>query len=395
MTKQRLLAGLLTLVMLAGLLPTSALGARMDDEAIALEASSDSADHLAAPVWEDAQAKPLATTLSGVTGLVNVTGQCDIVTKSDSSDKPKTNLYDGDYSTLWGQNSAFPGEVTFNLPADAGKVKSVVLSFEQNKSTWGVTVTLTADGTQVDQQTVASFDNKYTYTFETAQKVSALKVALTSPTNGSATGAFWPALAEAEILTEASSLDLAPFDNLASGMTPTIDNTGANASVLTDGAYDVDIAVQGKATPTGIPTGPDDASFPKVDFDFGENRSVAGFEFAAKPSTDAHYFSYNIYAKADGAAKWTLYASNVRISHESGKNIQEFPLAALTELRYVRLCFTAAATPVVGRMAWLPGPAPLRSRSSVKPSPLPISSTWRPKPPSRCPLLKTARDPTK
>ena len=46
----------------------------------------------------------------------------------------------------------------------------------------------------------AKFDDGYTFEFENAQAMTHLYVELSNPKNNGATGGFWPAIAEAEIL---------------------------------------------------------------------------------------------------------------------------------------------------------------------------------------------------
>lgn len=350
MNKKRFLAALLTLVILVGMFPSVSLAA--DWDAYAPDRTGDEVEYPMVPVTDDTPqrpefpraARPLAAETVDTTGLVNITSRCAITTKSDSSDKPKENLYDGNYATLWGQSSTFPGEVTFGLPQNAGKVKTIILSFEQGHPAWGMDITLTADGVQADQQTVASFDDKYIYTFQEAQTVSSLKIGLTNPTNNGETGGFWPALAEAEIWTEPQPVDLSTLTNIAKGMSPTLpnnnrvtDGSGNPKSNLTDDENNTEFEMYGSAVPTQAATGPEGNSC-FMDFDFGENRSVGGFEFVVSTSLATSYsYKYNIYGKADGASQWTEYVKDVSISHAVGENAKKHPLTALASLRYVRV----------------------------------------------------------
>ena len=333
MKTKRLLAGLLTLVMLMGLLPSAALaaGVSIRDE-----------EYPEVPVWEDAELSQFAELPQGedaskaelaevdTAGLMNITSQCAITTKSDTNDKPKTNLYDRNYTTLWGQNSAFPGEVTFGLPQKGEKVKTVILSFEQNKAAWGVTITLTADGTQVDQQVVASFNDKYVYTFAEAKAVSSLKVSLTNPTNGGAAGSFWPALAEAEIWVEPKPVDLSTLTNLAPNATITKNGTGTcNMSTWVDGSDETESGFYGQPlSATG-----DDAW---VQLDLGQNYSVGGFRLAAKADNASHWYTCDVYTQKDGDITWALRAAGVEIRRIANQNILLTAFPALEEIRYVK-----------------------------------------------------------
>ena len=330
MTKKRLLSGILTLVMLLGLLPTAALAARREEDALALDAPvTETAQRPAAPVWEDVGPQAELTEVD-TTGLMNVTGQCTITTLSDTNDKPKTNLYDGNYTTLWGQNNAFPGEVTFVLPQKGEKLKTVILSFEPNKTAWGVTVTLTADGTQVDQQVVASFDDKYVYTFETAQEVSSLKVGLSNPTNDGAAGAFWPALAEAEIWVEPKPVDLSTLTNLAPKATITKNGTGTcNMDTWVDGSDETESGFYGQPLAA---TG-DDAW---VQLDLGQNYSVGGFRLAAKADNATHWYTCDVYTQRDGDTSWSLKAAGAEIRRVADRNVLLTAFPALEDVRYVK-----------------------------------------------------------
>ena len=341
MNKKRFLSALLTLVMLVGMLPTGALAARIDDGAVPMEAPSDETDRLAVPVWEDAEA-PAQGELAEVdtSGLVNIASQCELVSSSTGSAYQISNICDGNRSTLWGANRGFPGHVVFNLPAGVGKVKHVILFFEQGHSSWGMDVTLFSGDNQIDKQTVTSFDDTYVYTFSEAQTVSSLKVLLENPTSSGAAAAFWPAIAEAEIWAE--PLDLSTLTNIAKGMSPTLpnnnrvtDNSGNLKANLTDDSNDTEFEMYGAAVPPGA-AGVDGACF--MEFDFGENRKIGGFEFVVSTALAASYtYKYNIYGRANGVTQWTEYVKDVPVSHAAGQNAKQHPFASLTDLRYVRV----------------------------------------------------------
>lgn len=146
--------------------------------------------------------------------LVNIAGNCEITVPSSQSGRDAAYLTDGDNSTLWIQNDGtWPSTVSLKLPADNTKrIKKVVLKFESGHSAWGVDVKLshalnnvTSDLVLDDTSTVTSFDDGYEFTYDTALSFTHTFIELSNPTNNSAAGGFWPALAEVEIWAENES----------------------------------------------------------------------------------------------------------------------------------------------------------------------------------------------
>lgn len=342
MTKKRLFAGLLTLVMLVGLLPTGALAARADDGAASLEAPSGETVRLETPVWTDAETEtPVQAELAEVNtaGLVNIIKTCEISVSSTNYGSSIENLRDGDPSSLWVQGGGFPGTVTFTLPQGVSAVKAVVLKFETIQ-TRGMTVTLSADGQQVDQQVVSLADT-YSYTFGAVETIEALSVTLSTPTDAENNPPqFWPAIAEAEVWAE--PINLSGLTNIAKGMSPTLSNSERDAlsdkSNLTDDDNTTEFEIYGNWLPTDTTVTPDSAQC-YMDFDFGVNRSVGGFELAVTTALEnqGYHFYYNIYGKAAGSDQWITLFENCLMDHQVGKNVQSWALGAMTDIQVVRV----------------------------------------------------------
>ena len=370
MNKKRFLSALLTLVMLVGMLPTGALAARIDDGAVPMEAPSDETDRLAVPVWEDAD-EPAQAELAetGVDlndskysnlalGMVKDTGNTSVTfypAGSGNWGNKLSYITDGDYDTVNAYStSQIPAvfkdnfDENYYVQFDLGK-DQLVAGFEfavtQENANHGYKYAVYgkasyhADWTKLTDDTTISHaanQNIKQHPLSAETPLRYVRVVLHSGFGGAV-----PAFTEFKILGE-EPLDLTTLTNIAQGMSPTLpnnnrvtDNSGNLKANLTDDSNDTEFEMYGAAVPPGA-AGVDGACF--MEFDFGENRKIGGFEFVVSTALATSYtYKYNIYGRANGVTQWTEYVKDVPVSHAAGQNAKQHPFASLTDLRYVRV----------------------------------------------------------
>ena len=350
MTKKRLLAGLLALVMLLGLLPLSALAAPAGTDAIPATALAEDGVDLRQLVNIASDATVANSGLSSNQEYLDTTDEhlYDGIIDSPSSEYKWVN---GGIQDYYEDKTFYPWvSLSFDEPRSVGGLR-IYFEYDQNSDVqytykiwlkkgsdadytqWGETFTSTKKSDGYIQ----------THIFDTMIDVTSIKIEFLGATPANS----WIVLREVAVYGMAETLDLSSLTNIAKGMSPTLpnndrvtDNSQNPKTNLTDDDNKTEFEMYGGALPTGTSTGPEDKQS-YMDFDFGKNRSVGGFEFVVSESqqmvNDGNRFSYDIYGRADGAALWTAYAKNVTISHEAGENITRHPFMKLADLRYVRV----------------------------------------------------------
>ena len=298
---------------------------------------------------------PLQAAAETAGKLVNIAKNCTITVPSEQSGKPASNLVDGDASTLWVNNGGdWPCQIEFALPKDNTKcVKKVVLKFESGHTPWSMDVALkyalnnvTSDLVDVEgSHKTAAFDEGYTFEFTQPQAMSHLYVVLSNPKNNGAAGAFWPALAEAEIYIDEGAEEEVVLENIAHtrAKSVTLDasvNASSEKAKLTDDDFNTAASLNTRTFAQG------GQSFAEVSF--GVDQKIRQFVIAMKEDESKAVYRYRLYGRTKKASAYQAepFAEGTvgTASSDAKKEIAVSDLAAdAKELEYesVKVVFEA------------------------------------------------------
>ena len=243
--------------------------------------------------------------------LSNIAAECEITAPSEQAGKPASNMADGDTSTLWVNNGGdWPCQVEFALPKDNTKcVKKVVLKFESGHTPWSVDVALkyalnnvTSDLVDVEGSSMtAAFDDGYVFEFQEPQAMSHLYVVLSNPKNNGAAGAFWPAIAEAEIYIDNGAEEEVILENIANTRAKAVSldasvNASADKAKITDGDFATSAALNTRTLAQG------GQSYAEVSL--GVDQRIRQFVIAMKEDASGAVYRYKLYGKTRNAAAY-------------------------------------------------------------------------------------------
>ncbi len=212
-------------------------------------------------------------------GLVNVATLSEITVPSEEGNAGK--LIDGNLNTLWvASGSNWPSDVDFALPGNLA-VKRVELDFEKvSNRSLAVKLSRAVNNVTSDYQALYdnpithSLTNTFVYSLDEAQRMTHLRISLSSPNPST----LWPAIAEVRIYAVDETIDLNNYDNITSYATPT----------------------QGDGY---------------KEWDFGGNQQVAGFKVALPEGVTAV-----LKGKTKHGAGWTTYFKEL----VNGDNVFDF-----------------------------------------------------------------------
>lgn len=239
---------------------------------------------------------------SPAAGLVNIAPTANITTAAPQSGRPASNLVDGDLTTLWVKNQGgFPADLDFSFGNK--NLQRIEIFFEKH-DTRSVKVALAGAINGITEgggayasllaPTTVALKDTLVHVFDTPRSVSDLKITLSDPKDGTATGAFWPAVAEVRIWAEDKEIRLDDYTDI----------TERAAASTSNGVKD---------------------------WDFNSNQQVIGFRLADLPDGA----SVTVKAKAKRDTNWVTYSA-------AAGNGDLF-LPALTGLSKVRVEGTAEA----------------------------------------------------
>lgn len=282
---------------------------------------------------------------AGAEKLVNLAPESDITVPSSEGDKVKEHLVDGDDTTLWVQNGGtWPSEVSFKLPSDnTRKIKKVIIKFEKGHTPWSVDVKLShalnniTSDLVVDQvKTDHNFDDVYEYVYDTPLSFTHLYITLSNPKNNGQPGAFWPAIAEVEILaeedgSESELLNVAP--------NATITSVGGNAGVkgnLVDENYDT-LYVYNNGGMSGLK----DGAWIEMELDreYPVKSMEAAFELV-DPDANGFEFTFDVFGKGKNDTEWKSLFAGVKATRLQDGRIQPLTLDTVKNLKSVRINVT-------------------------------------------------------
>lgn len=260
---------------------------------------------MAAPV-QNAQVQEQKVKTQAESGLSNIAADCEISVPSEEGANVKENMVDGNPSSLWVNNGAnWPCTVTFALPkANTKCVKKVVLKFESGHTPWSMDVSLkyalnnvTSDLVSVPGSAkTAKFDDGYTFEFENAQAMTHLYVELSNPKNNGATGAFWPAIAEAEVYIDNGAEETVELENIAATRKQSLTlksevNASADKAKITDNDETTASPLQEKTFAAG-------SSEIFAEVGFGVEQKMRQIILALPKDNQNASYTYKLYGKA-------------------------------------------------------------------------------------------------
>lgn len=277
MKARRIAAGILSLVMLAGLFPASAMAAREEETP-------------ETPLGTEATVQLQNAPRTGGERLINVADQAEITAPQAQSGRPTSNMVDGDLSTMWVKdNGGFPCDVVFAFSRNL-TVKRIELDFERSTEypNRAVTVKLaknqngiTADPETIREPVQHKLGETLVYENTDGTTLDRLEITLSEPKADYDTGAqglFWPAIAEVRIYAAFQIPDLADFDDITSHAEA---SAGANYKL----------------------------------WDFKSNQQVVGFKATLAEGANAV-----LKGKQKRGSTWTTYVSPL----QSGENVLDF-----------------------------------------------------------------------
>ncbi|MCM1297239.1 MAG: alpha-N-acetylglucosaminidase N-terminal domain-containing protein, partial [Muribaculaceae bacterium] len=368
MKTKRLLAALLTFVMLLSMVPTISFAAvRLDDEELpAVPVTEDNADSL----WVDAApssgaSATLADTVD-LSTLVNIASTATLAHSPEVTGQwlpaidDVNNLVNGDYTD---QFRWIHGGVVDYIN-DKGVEPSVTLTFEENQSVGGFKLGFfkndseagddytyhilgkakgDADYTELASGSAskASDNCVKTHALPALRDLCEIKVALTDQSDN-----VWPILAEIEVLAQLPPLDLTGMSNIAADATlshspevtgqwlPAIDDIN---NLVNDNFNDQFRWIHGGVVDYINDKGVE----PSVTLSFGENRSVAGFTIGIfkNDSEAGDDYAYHILGKAAGDADYRELFSGTA-SKASDNCVKTHAFSVMTNLSEIKVAFT-------------------------------------------------------
>ena len=272
--------------------------------------------------------------------LVNIASDCIITVPS--AERPAENMVDGDETTLWVQNGEqWPSTVSFQLPADNTKrVKKVVVKFEKGHTPWSVDVTLshalnnvTSDLIVDDVKANHSFDDTYEFVYDVPLNFTHTYITLSNPMNNGSAGAFWPAIAEVQILVEEESEESSLINVAPNAIVTSVGGNAGNKSALVDENYS-SLYVFNNG---GMSTIQGDAWIElALDREYPVSAMEAAFELADPDSNNFH-FTFDVFGKGKNDTEWQTLFAGVEATRLTGDNIKEMKLDAVKNLKNVRI----------------------------------------------------------